>query len=240
MQFFSFSSLFCTFRLLKGRGKNSRELKKSPTRTTTKSHYFISLSNKMFQYLPHQDQLYHDGLRLKTQARHPKAQQEATHMLWFYSLYDRRVTGLVDLEEQTGGRKREALRFQPRLHVSILSCDPSLHPWRLLRAGCKDLTENKVWRVLKDTFIWEKQYAGKDINYLSHTVHLPGHGGLNCTHTALNAKKCSIWRHKFKPKLPFRSLTYCSVLWDSQVLRISQTTIVTEGMATTWSSWKTD
>lgn len=142
--------------------------------------------------------------------------------------------------EQTGGRKREALRFQPRLHVFILSCDPSLHPWRLLRAGCKDLTENKVWRVLKDTFIWEKQYAGKDINYLSHTVHLPGHGGLNCTHTALNAKKCSIWRHKFKPKLPFRSLTYCSVLWDSQVLRISQTTIVTEGMATTWSSWKTD
>lgn len=61
----------------------------------------------MFQYLPHQDQLYHDELRLKAQARHPKAQQEATHMLWFYSLYDRRVTGSVDLKRRADRREKE-------------------------------------------------------------------------------------------------------------------------------------
>lgn len=142
--------------------------------------------------------------------------------------------------EQTGRRKGGALRFQPRLHVSILSWDPSLCPWRLLSATCKDFSENKVWKVHKDTFIWEKQYAGEEMNYLSHTVHLSGHGGLNCTHRALNAKKHSIWRHRFKPKFSFRSLAYCSVLWDLQVLHISQTAIATEGMATTWSAWKTD
>lgn len=105
--------------------------------------------------------------------------------------------------------------------------------------AAKTSLKTRSWRVLKDTSIRQKQYAGKEMNYLSHTVHLPDHGSLNCTHRALNAKKCSIWRHRFKPKFPLRSLTNCSVLWDSQLLHNSQTAMVTEGM-TTWSAWETD
>lgn len=141
--------------------------------------------------------------------------------------------------EQTGGREGGGLRFQPRFHVSVLSLDPSLCAWRLLSASCKDLTENKVVKGSQRHIYKTKQYAGKEMNYLSHTVHLPDHGGLNCTHRALNGKKCSIWRHRFKPKFPLRSLTNCSVLWHSQLLHISQTGMVTEGM-TTWSAWETD
>ena len=67
-----------------------------------------------------------------------------------------------------------------------------------------------------EIIIREKQYARKEMkwNYLSPTFlffsfNLCGHRGLNCTYRALNAKKCSIWRYKFKPtpKFPFRSLT---------------------------------
>lgn len=157
-------------------------------------------------------------------------------MLWFYSVYDRRVTGPVDL-------KRRADRRERGRGSEISAQTPCFCPftWSIFMClkTAKTSLKTRSWRVLKDISIRQKQYAGKEMNYLSHTVHLPDHGGLNCTHRALNAKKCSIWRHRFKPKFPLRSLTNCSVLWDSQLLHISQTAMVTEGM-TTWSAWETD
>lgn len=47
------------------------------------------------------------------------------------------------------------------------------------------------------------------LSFPRYSFNLCGHGGLNCTHRALKAKKCSIWIYKFKPSpnFPFRSLT---------------------------------
>lgn len=65
----------------KRQGKNSRELKVTPTRTKKELIILFHYVTKYSSNLPHQDQLYHDGLKFKAQASHPKAQQEATHML---------------------------------------------------------------------------------------------------------------------------------------------------------------
>lgn len=167
------------------------------------------------------------------------SKKQHTPMLWFYSVYDRRVTGSVDLKRRADRREKErggALRFQPWLHVSILPYDPSLHPWRLLSACYKDFTENKVWTHFYET---SNMQGRRFITFPTLFTCLIMVIWIASTELWMQIK-CSSWRHRSKPTFPIRSLTYCSVLWDSQVLHISQTTIVSEGMETTWSTWKTD
>lgn len=92
----------------KRQGENSRELQEIPTKNQKNKnliilfHYVTKYSNNP----PPRDQLYHHGLQFKAPASHPKAQQEATHILWFYTLYDRRVIGSVDLKRRAHRKEK--------------------------------------------------------------------------------------------------------------------------------------
>lgn len=92
----------------KRQGKKQQGIKRDSYKNKKKKKLIILFHyvTKYSSNLPYQDQLHHHGLKFKAQASQSKAQQEATHMLWFYSVYDRRVTGSVDLKRRADRREK--------------------------------------------------------------------------------------------------------------------------------------
>lgn len=146
--------------------KNGRELKVTPTWSTKYCSHYISIVmyNKTF----HSPVSVRSALTWWAQIQVNMLMSARGNMLLMILWV---VEGLLAWwacrGEETRRKKRRALRFQPKLHVSILSYTPSLCVWRLSRAGCKDLTE-KCWSVFKATFVYlfrENQWIRKEIKW---------------------------------------------------------------------------